>query len=390
MNTLISNEVEKIKEEVYKLSEYIYNNPELGYEEKLSCKAHIELLRRHNFEVEEEVLGIETAFKATYRSKLEGPTVAYLSEYDALPGIGHGCGHNALGAVSTGAAIALKGVVDKIGGKVVVFGTPAEETSGAKVIMADKGLFKDVDVALIAHPADIYQKSGTSLALQAIEFSFEGKPAHAAAEPHRGINALDAVMLTFAGINALRQHVTPDVRIHGIVSEGGLAANIVPEKATARFYVRSAKKAYLSELVERVINCARGAELMTGAKLSIRNYEESYDDMNTNQVLSQVFSESLQEYGVEVIEEERSSTGSIDMGNVSCVAPAIHPYFGISGEGVVAHTKEFASATLTQKAHEEMSRTMKALALTGARVIMDKETLAKIKAEFNRSLSKKR
>jgi amidohydrolase len=384
MKKEILEHVEAIKEEIFQLSSYIYDNPQLGHQEVLACDAHVKLLEKHGFEVEVGVLGFKTAFKAQYKSPKEGPVIAYFAEYDALPGIGHGCGHNALGAVSSGAAIALKGMLNDIGGTVIVFGTPAEETDGAKVDMAKSGFIDGVDAALMAHPADVYQKSGTSLAMEAIEFAFEGKSSHAAAEPHKGINALDAVMLTFAGVNALRQHVTSDVRMHGIVHEGGEAANIVPSRAVARFYVRSAKKAYLKELIEKVKNCARGAALMTGAKVQISNYEASYDDMNTNEVLSEAFNKSLREYGVEDIKDERESTGSIDMGNVSYVAPAIHPYFSISGEGIVAHTKEFAQATLTPKAKEEMVRTMAALALTGAQVITDKDLLSSIKKEFNK------
>jgi metal-dependent amidase/aminoacylase/carboxypeptidase family protein len=235
---------------------------------------------------------------------------------------------------------------------------------------------------MILHPDDRTYESGSSLAMDAIQFDFSGKASHAAASPHEGINALDAVIMTFNGINALRQHVTSDVRIHGIVKEGGKAANIVPDRAIAQFYVRAGKKKYLQEVAEKVKNVARGAALMTGASLEISNYEISYDDMNTNRKLSKAFIENLKLAGVDEIYPERSSYGSIDMGNVSNVVPAIHPYIGISDTKIVGHTAGFRDATLTDRAHDALVKGSCALALTGYDVLTDKELLKQIKEEF--------
>ncbi|WP_130805978.1 M20 family metallopeptidase [Senegalia massiliensis] len=379
----IDKVVKDLEKELKNLSKYIYDNPELGYEEYKSSKAHIDILKKHGFDVEENYLDIDTAFKATYDSGKEGATISYLAEYDALPGIGHGCGHNILGTTSTGAGITLSKIIDDIGGKVVVFGTPAEETSGAKVIMAEKGSFEDIDVAMIAHPGDKYEKSGKSLAMEAIQFKYTGRTAHAAASPHEGVNALDAAINTFNNINALREHILPSARIHGIIKEGGEAANIVPDLAIAQFYVRATTKTYLIELVEKVKNCAKGASLAAGTKIEISNYEASYDNMVTNNVLSNLYTKNLKDTGVEEIYEPRESFGSIDAGNVSQVCPAIHPTFDITGREVPGHTREFRDATLTDYAHENMKKTIKALATTGKEIIENKEILEKIKEEFN-------
>lgn len=306
----INSITHKILEDLKRLNEYIYHNPELGNEEFKSSKAHIEILRKYGFQVEEEYLGIKTAFKAYYESKKQGPTICYLSEYDALPGIGHGCGHNLLGTTNTGAGIVLKHLLDEIGGKVIVLGTPAEETNGAKVIMVEKEAFEGIDVAMLAHPASIYTKSGTSLAMEAIQFTFKGKASHAASDPDKGINALDAVIMTFNSINALREHILSTSRIHGIITEGGKAANIVPDLAIAQFYVRTATKAYLQELTERVKNCARGAALATGTTLEISNYEIGYDDLVTNETLSEIFSQNLRSQGIENPNNLKQSFGS--------------------------------------------------------------------------------
>lgn len=378
----VESVLDGIKNELIELSDFILKNPELGYEEVKACNAHIQLLKKYGFEVEQEYMNIKTAFKGTFFSGKEGPTIAYLAEYDALPGIGHGCGHNILGATSTGAGIVLSKLIKDLGGKVIVYGTPAEETSGSKVYMANNGSFDGVDIVMMAHPADKYYKSGKSLAMEAIQFTFKGKAAHAAVCPEEGINALDAVINTFNNINALREHVESVCRIHGIIIKGGEAANVVPELAVAQFYVRAPSKKYLKELTEKVKNCAKGASLATGTQLEISNYEASYDNLITNKTLSKIYNNMLKAAGVENICEPRECDGSVDAGNVSQVCPLIHPYFSISDEEIVEHTKGFAEATNKPKAYEEMMKTVKALVLTGIEVIRNPEVLNEIKNEF--------
>lgn len=382
MKNLIIKEVEKMKDELWEINDYLYHNPEIGNKEFKAVEKLIAFLKKNNFEIEEGVVGKPTAFKAVYKSKKSGPNVAFLCEYDALPEVGHGCGHDMIAAIGAGAGAALSKVIDNIGGQVTVFGTPAEECDGAKVDMAAKGIFSDVDAAMMVHPADCTYESGSALAMDAIQFEFTGKASHAAAAPELGINALDGAIFTFNGINALRQHVTSDVRMHGIIKEGGVAANIVPDRAVAQFYVRAKTREALDVVVEKVKNIARGAALMTGATLKISNYEISYDNMNTNEELSKAFSKNLKYAGEEEILDSKQGLGSMDMGNVSRVVPAIHSYVGLGIKGVAGHSKEFADATVTKKAHDEILKAAAALALTGYDVITDSELLGRVKAEF--------
>lgn len=382
MKDLILKEIESIKQELWEINKYIYENPEAGNKEFKAVEKLTAFLKHNKFDVELNIVGKPTAFKAVYKSGKQGPNVAFLCEYDALPEIGHGCGHNMIGTMGVGAAAALSKVIDSIGGEITVFGTPAEECDGAKVEMAEKGVFSDVDVAMILHPADLTYESGSSLAMDALQFKFTGKASHAAACPELGINALDGVNLTFCGINALRQHVTSDVRIHGIIKEGGAAANIVPDKAVAQFYVRANTREALDVVAEKIKNIARGASLMTGAELEISNYEISYDNMRTNKALSDTFTNNLKYAGEKEILSARPGSGSADMGNVSRVVPAIHPYIGLGCPGVAGHSREFADATVTEKAQEEILKGAAALAFTGYDVIADSSLLKRIKDEF--------
>ncbi|KAB7671221.1 M20 family metallopeptidase [Bacillus sp. B1-b2] len=373
------------KEKMFKeISIYIGENPELGHEEYKASKILSDTLKKHDFQVDMGTCDLATAFRAVYDSGKEGPTIGFMAEYDALPELGHACGHNLIGTMSIAAAIGLSKALEETGGRVIVYGTPAEETKGGKVTMAENGIFEELDVAMMVHPLDNYVKSGSSLAMDAIQFEFFGKAAHAAASPHHGINALDAVLQTFNSINALRQHVTSDTRIHGIIKEGGTAANIVPDYAVAQFYVRGAKREYVNELVKKVIQCAEGAALQTGATLKTSNYEFSYDDMITNETLSEVFSKQLVSLGVaaEDILEQKDGTGSLDMGNVSQVVPSIHPYVKICNEEYACHTHEFREAAMSEQGRDAMILGAKSMALTGYEILTNKELLINIKEEF--------
>lgn len=378
----VNRQLDALKPDLIKLSNFIYANPELGHQEHKACAAHADLLRKNGFTVTQNYLGLATSFRAEYDSGRPGPIVAYLAEYDALPEIGHGCGHNMLGTTSTGAGIILSRLMAQCGGKAIVIGTPAEETDGAKAHLVAQGAFTGVDVALIAHPSQDHRKSGASQAMESLEFTFHGKTAHAAASPEEGINALDGVLTLFSGINALREHTRTDARIHGIITEGGKAPNIVPDLAKAHFYVRAGDTKYLTELVERVKNCARGASLAAGTTLEMRNNETSYANLITNQALSQTYVKHLTAMGVTEIKEPKPLGGSTDMGDVSHVCPAIHPNFSISPAKLVGHTVEFAKATTTDYAHDQMMKVVGALALTGLEVIKDPELLSRIRREF--------
>ncbi|MCQ2969197.1 MAG: M20 family metallopeptidase [Clostridium sp.] len=365
---------QQIKNELWQISDYIYENPELGNEEYKAVEKVTSFLEEHNFKIEREFLGLKTAFRATYESSKPGLTVGYLCEYDALPEIGHGCGHNMIAAMSAGAGVVLSKILDEVGGKIIVYGTPAEETNGAKVIFAEAGVFDELDAAMIAHPDAKTCKSGTSVALYPLQFTYKGKTAHAASCPHEGINALNSVIQLFNGIDALRQHVTPDVRMHGIITNGGVAANIVPDEATAQFYFRAAKKKTLEGLLEKVKKIAEGAALMTGAELIMERHELPYDDLVTNENLSEAFNENLRELGITDI-GERESFGSSDIGNVSQITPTIHPMIGISQCYIRAHSKDLADATITDFGHERLVIGTLALAYTGYDVLSKKVNL---------------
>ncbi|MWC28568.1 amidohydrolase [Paenibacillus sp. MMS18-CY102] len=358
-------------------------HPELGHEEFRSSALLAEELERHGFNVERGVLGLPTAFIATFDSGQPGATAAFLCEYDALPEIGHACGHHIIGVMGVAAAVGLKAIISQTGGSIRVYGTPAEETKGAKVTMAQAGLFDDCSFALMAHPYHTYEKSGQSLAMDAIQFEFSGKTAHAAANPHEGINALDAVILLFNALNALRQQVRSDARIHGIIDAGGQAPNIIPDYASAKFYFRSAERAYTNELTAKAIRCAEGAALQTGCTLKTNAYEFSYDELLTNETLSELFSANLMEGGIprSAITSGKDN-GSLDLGNVSIRCPAIHPYIQVVDEPYQLHTIEFRDAAMQERAMQGLIFGAKMLASTAYDVCADPKLLARVRSEF--------
>ncbi|GIN93426.1 amidohydrolase [Siminovitchia terrae] len=382
MKDRLTMELDKIKQQLWKISDQMYTNPELGDEEFESMGLLTQILTEHGFHIQTNIVNRSTAFKAEFHSEKSGPTIAYLAEYDALPEIGHGCGHNLIGTMSVGAGIILSKIVKETGGSVVVLGTPAEETNGAKVPMSKEGIFNDVDVAMILHPYNESVESGTALAVDALQFKYKGRSSHAAAAPEHGINALDSVIQLFNGINALREHLPSDVRVHGIIAEGGQAANIVPDLAIAQFYVRAKERSTLDETVGKIINIANGAALMTGSELEISNYQISYDNMVTNNHLSRAFTENLKEVTGEPVKPAEHSNGSLDMGNVSRVVPAIHPFIGLNDKKLVLHTQEFSDRTISKDGQQALVNGALALACTGYDVLTDHELLENIKNEF--------
>ncbi|MBD2871566.1 M20 family metallopeptidase [Paenibacillus arenilitoris] len=370
------------------VSRSIGSRPELGHEEFFASDLLCGKLAQFGFEVERGVLGIPTSFLAVYDTGKPGPTAAFLCEYDALPELGHACGHHLIASMGIAAAVGLKAALDAggIGGKIRVYGTPAEETRGAKVPMAEAGLFDDCDFALMAHPYYAFERSGESLALDALRFEYAGAASHAAASPHEGVNALDAVISLFNGINALRQQTRSDARIHGIIDNGGQAPNIIPDYASAKFYVRSATRTYTDELTAKVLRCAEGAALQTGCTLTVSRYEYSYDELMTNETLSGQFNANLIQAG---IAPERIETGkdhgSLDLGNVSVRCPAIHPYVQVVQEKLLLHTEGFRDAAMTDYALDGMLFGAKMLAATAYDVYADPALLARIREEFESS-----
>lgn len=389
----IVQKISALEKELVELSSAIHGHPELGHHEFFAAGALGDFLRRYGFHVEQGVAGLPTAFMARIPTNSGdmpgpggGPVVAFLAEYDALPELGHACGHNLIGVASAGAAVALSQALAESRfrppGEIRVLGTPAEETSGGKVTMVEKSLFAGVDAAMMFHPGSRNTVLMNSLAIEPLEFVFKGKAAHAAAAPHEGINALDACIGLFNGVNALRQHVRTDVRIHGIISEGGVAPNIVPDRAVARFYVRAATRKYLDEVLARVKDCARGAALAAGAEVEIRPFEIPNDNMRNNAPLAEAMAANLKRLGVTSIEDPGPPLGSSDIGNVSHVVPAIHPTIAIGPRTLVTHTPEFARAANSPEGHRGMILAAKALAMTGLDVLLVPDLLDRIRADF--------
>ncbi|WP_369788913.1 M20 family metallopeptidase [Rouxiella sp. WC2420] len=358
----------------------IHANPELSFEEVRSAAALIAPLREAGFEIEEQLGDMPTAFRATFDSGKPGPTIALLAEYDALVDLGHACGHNLIGTASITAALALKNGYADLTGRIEVIGTPAEEEGGGKIILANKGFFDHHDAVMMFHPRDKTMVIRGGLACVDAVLKFYGKAAHAASAPQNGISALDAVIHTFVGINALRQFFTDDVRVHGIITNGGSATNIVPAYAEAKFLLRANTVKGLGVVRDKVFAAAQGTADMSGARLEI---EEglTYAERNNNLTLAEFFKQNLEILGVEVVPPPRSGgIGSSDIGNVSQITAAIHPYLRIGD--VMPHTPEFAAAAGSEAGLEAMLNAAKALAMTAVDLIASPDMLAAVRQEF--------
>lgn len=371
--------IDEHREKFIEVSHLIHANPEVGNQEVYASKLLIAELKANGFGVEVDIAGHKTGFIATKKSQIQGATIGYLAEYDALPGLGHACGHNIIGTSSVAAAIALGKVIEEVGGVVKVFGTPAEEggeNGSAKASFVKAGVFEGVDAAMMVHPGSYTQRTGKSLAVAPIDFEFFGKPAHASGCPEEGINALDALLLFYSGINALRQQVTPDVRIHGVILDGGQAPNIIPEYTRARFYLRASTRESLEVLTQRVINVAQGAALSTGCTAKHTYIQNIVEDLVPNESLEDIFVNCLESLGERVETHIKKGVGSTDTGNVSHVVPTIHPTISICETETPAHTLEFKDAACSLKADRGLILAAKALALTGLEVIQNPKVLS--------------
>lgn len=376
---------ENLSSKIEEISEFVFQHPELGNEEFESSRFLVDTLKEYGFTVTYPYLGLETAFRAELYCG-EGPKIAFMPEYDALPGYGpgkdqnaHACGHNWIAASTVGAALALAGMKEEINGTIVVIGTPAEETVGGKCDLVDRGGFDDIDAALQMHLGAENNINIVTLAMDSIEFRFHGVASHAAAYPEKGVNALDAVQLTFAGINALRQHVRDDARIAGIVTEGGAACNTVPDLAACRFYIRARERAYLEELTKKIVNCAKGAELMTGARLEYFNFENSYDNLVYHKGLKKLLRDNLEGLGVtDFIDIDAEASGSSDVGNVSQVCPTVYCEMNTGASPkVYAHNEDFLEYVHGEKAKYTLHMAAKAMAATALDVYLDPSVVAR-------------
>ena len=378
--------VDALAPELKTLALNIHDNPELGLQEFKACAWQKELLAKYGFQIKDDFCNLETAYKAVYKGKKQGPKIAFLAEYDALPGIGHACGHNLFGATSSLAAVALKSVIDTVGGKVRVYGTPGEEggeNGSAKASFVREGFFKDVDAALCVHASrDGHILTCPSLACAPVDIQFHGKASHAASAPENGINALDAVIAVYNSINALRQHLTSDVRIHGIITHGGDVPNVVPDYAAAKFYLRAATAPGLDAVYQKVENIVRGSALATGAAGSMTPSQNRVDNTVITPSFDAVYQEELSAFGFTA--EPASSVksiGSTDVGNVSQVVPTIQPQIRISDTPIAGHTEAFKKAAGSQKGLDSIALGGEVLARVALRLITETDLLKAIQAE---------
>ena len=387
--------IEALKGELFDLSKDVHAHPELNYQEYYSSNALAGFLEKHNLQVERGIGGVETAFRATIPGGAgDGPTIAVLAEYDALPEIGHGCGHNLIAMAAMGAALGLKANAADLPGRIEIIGTPAEEGGGGKIRLLEAGVFDGVDATLSSHPfsnrtvipAASPKGESWSLAMVGYRYMFHGRAAHAAAAPEAGINALNAVIHLFTGIDALRQHLRDDVRMHGVITDGGLAPNVVPEFAAANFMLRSRDGQYLSsEVVGKVAAIAEGAAAMTGARLEIEEFYPFYENVQPNVVLAQAMADNIQALGVRLDEPVAGRAGSgasTDFGNVSQAMPAFELRYAVSETPVASHTRDMCDTAITDFALSNALSVAKALSLTASDLLRDITLVEAAKSEF--------
>jgi len=379
----VKSKVEAQRRQLTRLSLKLHANPELGFQESKASSWLTGYLEKKGFRLERGICGLPTAFRASYGGGK--PAIAILAEYDALPKLGHACGHNLIAACAVGAGVAAKPAIDRCGGSILVIGTPGEEIYGGKVIMAERGAFNDLDRAMIAHPGTCDIATTEALACQTLDIEFFGQAAHAAAHPEAGINALDAMLQAFTAINSLRQHIKSRARIHGIITDGGEAPNIIPAHSAGSFIVRAEDDAYLDELKEKVMNCFVGAATATRARLEYRWGETRYAAMRNNLALAQLFSRNMESLGRNFSPSDpRRAFGSTDMGNVSQIVPSIHPIVAIAPLEEGVHSPQFALAAASEAASQSMLDAAKALAMTVVDLIANPEMVIKVKEEFRK------
>ncbi|MGH3732661.1 MAG: M20 family metallopeptidase [Acidimicrobiales bacterium] len=372
LNEQAAGAIEHVREELISLSHFIHAHPELGYEEFESSAALAETLETWGFDVERESAGLATAFRAT---KGAGDFhVTFCAEYDALPDVGHACGHNIIATSSLGAALGLGAVADELNLRVTLLGTPSEEGGGGKIDLLNAGYFDDEHMALMVHPFASERLDAICLAVEHFDVIYTGKEAHASAAPWLGINALDALTIAQVALGLLRQQLPPGDQFHGIVTEGGSAANIIPSRVAGRFMVRAASAGRLAQLRERVNACFGAGALATGAHLEIVELGHPFSHMESDADILTHYRHAAEALGRSFAlddEETPRPTISTDMANVSLVIPSIHPLLMIPTNGAVNHQPEFAAASITGAADQAVIDGAVALATTAIAVAHD-------------------
>jgi amidohydrolase len=375
--------VDGMRADLLELSHAIHQEPELALEEFKAAKRLSDAVASHDLAVQREAFGVKTAYASEF-GKEKGPVIAVLSEYDALPGVGHACGHNIIATAGLGAAMALAKLGAKLPGRVRYLGTPAEERIGGKELMAREGAFEGVDAAMMIHPANIDLVAMPCIAVSEVDVIYFGKAAHASAMPYRGLNALDAVVSAYQSIAQLRQHIRQTERIHGIITDGGMAPNIVPERAACRFYVRARDMHELATLKKRVQLCFEAAALSTGCKLET-NWVSDYLDLKTNWPMAGAFEKNFEALGRELTPLSSvppGFAGSTDMGNVSHRVPSIHPMIGVAPTHVIIHNAEFARWAASNKGDAAVIDGAKSLAHTALDLMCDDGLMERVRADF--------
>ena len=382
----IKQRIDEVSEELISASHAIHANPELAFKEFFACETLTNALEHHDIKTEKAIYSLETSFEAKLNTDREGPTVAILAEYDALPGIGHACGHNIIATSALGAALGLHAVAQELQGSVRLIGTPAEEKGGGKELMARNGAFEGIDAAMMIHPAGTNLASMPCICVAEVEVIYHGMSSHASAMPHKGINALDGLLLAYQAISNLRQHIRSTERIHGIITEGGSAPNIVPDRSAGQFYVRAADDKELAQLKPRVQSCFEAGAKGSGCEVEVNWANVDYLDLNTNWPLAELFQEHAESLGREFIPYEEAvkfGAGSTDMGNVSHRLPSIHPMLAVAPPNVVIHNPEFAKWAASEKGDAAVIDGAKALALTAADFLLSTELQDRAKTAYD-------
>lgn len=370
--------VESARAELTEISLDIHAHPELALQEHRAAKLLADHAEAHGFAVQRQAYGIETAFVGTWG---EGPvTVAYLLEYDALPEIGHACGHNLIATAGLGGALGAKAALSPTDVRIVVLGTPAEEDIGGKQMLIEAGAFDGVDAALMAHPAAVDIADPHMFGVEQVTATYTGVGAHASVAPETALNALDGLVLAYQALAQLRQHIRRDARIGGVILNGGAASNVIPDRTVGKFEVRALSPQYLADLKRRAIACLEAGALASGTKVELE-WSTSYQPMNNNAPLAEAYKQNAEALGRQFLKVPLESTGSSDQGNVSWVVPAIHPVFSI-GNFALNHTAGFTEVAATDKAHDNMVQVGQALAMTGVDLVLKDGLLDEVKAAF--------
>lgn len=384
---IMMQKIESNIEAYMELVQTMYDNPEIGNEEFETMKLLVDYLDKVGFKTTSGYV-VPTGFLGEYDTGKEGPTIAVMCEYDALPEVGHGCGHNLIAGIGVATGEAVKEIIDQFGGKLLVVGTPAEENFGGKVSMSEAGVFDEVDVALMVHPGSKNGVGGRSTALNPIKFEFFGTNAHAC-KPQQGASALDAAVMSYLQINLLRQFVNQNTFIHGVIKEGGEAANVIPAYASLEYYFRAPTMSYVKEVTEKAIQAVDAICKANNVTYKTSTYECPYEDTVINYKLADILTEKYTELGVEnIYPVEEIAGGSTDVGAVSYRCPTIQGNIKICGEEVSGHTVEMAQATISKDGEKGLIKASQGLALTILELLENPTLLAEVKQEFKETVGK--